>query len=113
MPSASWLDDTTLRPVSRKSRRGNPLAEGLADDGPLVVDDAVPGGVAVLTVSHEHVLAMDAFECGRKCREGGPGALVERIRLELDAAAAEHVEGVLQLKQLRLRVGAGAPRCRC
>ena len=37
------------------------------------------------------------------------GALVQRVRLELDPAAAEHVERVLELEELRLDVGAGAP----
>ena len=61
------------RPISRESGRGDPLAERLADDGPLVVDDAVPGGVAVLAAAHEHVLAMDALERGRKARERRAG----------------------------------------
>ena len=43
----------------------------------------------------------------------GPGALVERVRLELDATAAEDVERVLQLEELGLRVRAGAPCRRC
>ena len=42
----------------------------------------------------------------------GAGALVEGVRLELDAAAAEGVEGVLQLEELGLGVGARAPGCR-
>ena len=45
----------------------------------------------------------------RKPRERRAGALVERVRLELDAAAAEDVERVLQLEELRLRVRARAP----
>src|SRR6478735_2722570 len=113
MPSASYRDDTTLGASVGNAGRGDALTKRLANHRPLVVDDAVPGGVAVLAAAHEHVLAVDALEGCRKARERGPCPLVQRVRLELDATAAEDVEGIVQLEKLGLRVRAGAPGRRC
>ena len=51
--------------------------------------------------------------CAGSAGERGAGPLVQGIGLELDSPAAEHLERVLELEQLRLRVGAGAPGRRC
>ena len=69
----------------------------------------VPGGVPVLPVTHQHVLAVDPLELRRKTGEGRAGALVEGVCLELDSPAAEHVERVLELQELRLGVRPRSP----
>src|SRR5438477_3663812 len=77
--------------------------------GPLVVDDRVVGRVAHVAVLDQHVLAEDPLELRGKSGERRPGALVARVRLELDAHAAEPLEGVPQHQQLCLDVRARTP----
>jgi hypothetical protein len=55
------------------------------------------------------VLAVDALE-RRAQRSIAPRAGVGRVGLELDADAAERLEGVAELQQLGLDVGARLPR---
>src|SRR5207248_1221216 len=71
--------------------------------------DAVPGAVPVLAAPDEHVLAVDPLERRSERLERGTRAFVQGIGLELDAAAAERLERVLELQQLRLHIRAGAP----
>ena len=52
---------------------------------------------------------MDALELRRQGRHRPARALVARVRLQLDAEAAERLEGVLEHEQLRLDVDAGRP----
>src|SRR6059058_4643655 len=76
---------------------------------PLVVDDAVPGGVATDLAADEHVLAMDPLELGRQRRQSGARAFVLRIGLELDPDALELLERMSQEEVLRLDVRARPP----
>ena len=58
-------------------------------------------------------LAEDALEGRADARQGGPRALVESVGLELDAVRPQRLEGVGQLEELRLAVGAGPLERRC
>ena len=89
-----------------------PLLKRRSDIRPFRVENRVPGGVAVLSLADEHVLAMDPLGDGGERREGRIRSLVCRIRLELDPSALEGPERVLELQQLGLRVGARAPGLR-
>ena len=73
---------------------------------PVVVDDRVPGGVAqpLLLVTREHVLPGDALELRGQCGQRAPRAVVQGVRLELHADAAEALERVLQQEDLGLDV---------
>src|SRR5688500_16240316 len=66
--------------------------EQRSHDGPIVVGDAVVGGVAPLAPAHEHVAPENSLEAGGDGLERGPRSLVARVRLELDADAAEALE---------------------
>jgi len=90
-------------------RHGNAQLEVCLDRRPLVVGDAVPGAVAVLSAPHQHVSAVNALE-GRSEREQcSSRALVLRVRLELDTPAPPRHERVPQLEELRLDVDARTP----
>jgi hypothetical protein len=78
------------------------------DVGPLGVEDRVDGGAPPASVGQELPIAKDSVEAGGQGLEGAAGAPVLLVGLELDALAAEDVEGVAQLQQLGLGVGAGA-----
>ena len=92
--------------IAQRPRRRSRFARTV---GPLVVEHAVPGRVAALAAADEHVLAVDALELRRQRRHRAARALVARVGLQLDAEAAESLEGVLEHQQLRLDVRAGAP----
>ena len=55
------------------------------------------------------MLAVDALERRAERLERATGAVVLRVGLELDAAAAPDVEGVAEQEQLGLDVRSGAP----
>src|SRR5690349_5091012 len=76
---------------------------------PVLVRDRVVRRVADALDVGEHVLAEDALKARADSRERGPRALVARVGLELDADAAELVEGKAEHEQLRLVVRSRAP----
>ena len=58
-------------------------------------------------VGHDHVVAEDTLERRADACQRVPRALVARVRLELDPIGVKRLEGVGQLEQLGLAVGAG------
>src|SRR3990170_3278078 len=83
---------------------GKTRLEVRAHGRPVVVCDAVPGAVSVHAFADEYVLSVDSLE-GRADRlERSARALVQRVGLELDPAAAPGLEGVSELEELGLAV---------
>src|SRR3712207_6729273 len=97
------------RSATRRRLPRESASQVRSDLWPLVVDDAVVSRVAAAVAVHDHVLAEDALEPRRERRESGPGPLVTRVGLELDAHATEVTEGVLEHQQLGLDVRACPP----
>ena len=58
-------------------------------------------------VGHDHVVAEHALECGTDPRQRVARSFVARMGLELDPIGVQGLEGVGQLEELGLAVGAG------
>ena len=113
MPSASYRDDTTRAArqpgiTPRRPARGAPRGRPASSSSTTLYQAESRFWPSRTSMC----LRWMPSNVAGSARERGAGALVERVRLELDAAAAEDVERVLQLEELGLRVRARAPRCR-
>src|ERR1700737_4492973 len=71
---------------------------------PFRVDDAEIYGVADTAACGDHVIAKDALLAGADAQDGGTGAVVEGIGLQLHANAFERFEGVVQQQVFGCRV---------
>src|SRR3954451_17474957 len=76
-------------PRARSSQEPASAAQRFLESGldgrPLVVDDAVPGGVPNAVARHHHVLPEDALERRPDAEQCVPRRVVGRVGLEFDA----------------------------
>src|SRR5207249_3514780 len=75
---------------------------------PLGIDDAVIHRVPDTAARGDHVIAERAFLLGADAQNGLARTLVQRVRLDLDADAAQRLESVPQHQVFRLGVDRGA-----
>lgn len=71
-PLSSLRERALLCAVAGVVLNIDPREQSLADDLPLIRDDGVDGGVAVVAIGHDDVVAEDAFVC---CAEFGDCSL--------------------------------------
>src|SRR5688572_23707067 len=90
-PAAERLQPPTLSPVRVEVGRIDPRLERIADRRPFSIDDRVPGGVAVPSLTH-HVLSERALVGEPQPLRRAPRRRVERVTLPLVAPVAELVE---------------------
>src|SRR6476469_5880778 len=98
--------------LERSLRHAQPVFEPRLHLRPVVVDHRVPGRVTPLAAAHELVLTRDALERRAHLLERGTRALVQGVRLELDAEVPLVLERVPQKEVLRLGVRVRPPGAR-
>ena len=110
-PSRPKLRPKLLQPLLLSAVSGEiggiePGFVSLAQGGPFLVEDRIPGGVAVLALD-DHVLAENAFELKAEPRRRALGRFVAVVAFPFIAAIAQIVEDMA--REQKLRLGRPAP----
>src|SRR5579862_8187021 len=89
--------------------RGEAAGEAVADRRPLVADNREVDRIPQRAVAAHHVGAEHAFAGRAQLGDGGLGAKVATVGLQLDAVEAERLESVAQQRELAGRIDLGRP----